>query len=163
MFIKVHIKGFFWVSCLLLLTSCGSKKKVSSSEKKSEEIKKDIVIKRQNDITTVAKFTKVANKMTIEPNDPNNPLIVNGDTLQNVKKVTYEKLEIDSTSTTNDKSIIKIDDKSESKKESKKKESNKEVEGVSGSDFKWSVWGIVVIMILGFVIYLFRGKLFKNN
>ncbi|WP_394749523.1 hypothetical protein [Spongiimicrobium salis] len=132
---------------LILLCSCGSRKRTVGKSEKIKVERKDISFVHNKDIISNVRVNKVLNKVTYEPLDVDTPIIINNDTIRNAR-ITLETKEIDSTSSTVDKGIIKAEDKSNFTSSEKTKDTKTESEGFNFKGFNWMLWIILLIAIV---------------
>lgn len=162
-------KGFEWFKWLLVILlisfmfSCGAKKKSLEVIKTKTETKKDLSAFKHNDILSSFLINKVDTKITLEPINPNNPIILNDSTsIQNARVVIEEKKD-NSHIEIRDKSKVEIKDKGVERVEKKEKIQHKEKEGVDTGDIKWSIWGSIMLIIIGTIIFRFRHRIFGRR
>tara|TARA_R110002012_G_scaffold232173_1_gene404882 strand:- start:355 stop:792 length:438 start_codon:yes stop_codon:yes gene_type:complete len=142
---------------LFSVVGCGSKKKTTEINKSVYKEKKDLSVFTQKNTLSVITFTKDATEMIIEPDVPNNPLIIGKDTIIGAKSVKYRKVKSDSTAQVTEQVTEQVEDKGEVKDNSTVKNTGMEREDTSGN-IKWSIWGIVVILLGAAFAYFFIWK-----
>jgi len=139
-------------------TSCGAKKRNVDVSKVKVNRQNDIVLKQQNDITTLAEFTRIANTLIIEPKDSVNQLIIGKDTIQGAKKVIYKKEQENSQIAIRDSSTVDITDKSKENVETKERNVQMEREGFDWKSLHYSLILGLMLVIAIIVLILVRRK-----
>lgn len=148
----------------LFITSCGARKVELEQQRVRTQKLTEMVLKLQNDIQSNITMRKVANKKIVEPVDPKLPSTYNGQDFQNAR-ITEEETTTDSTATMNDNSTTDINSSSQTDSSSESVKRNVDREG-NGSDIKWSIWGIAVIiigLIVGYLLYLYQKRNSSNK
>lgn len=161
------MKYILIIWCILLL-GCGSKKKTVEVDKSVYKENKDLWQKRLDSLAKEIEFRNSILDLSIEPVDPKIPnkakFTKTDDGFEfegENSKVGYKEEDKDSTVTENKGSKEEMNDNSNIESSNKSIKKEKEEQGADTGDIKWTVWGIVVIVvgILIGVLYLkARGR-----
>lgn len=130
---------------LVLLASCGTRKR----DVQVSTIKKDVLITKNNDISTNIITKNTSTSTTYTPIDPTKEMVLpDGRTSINTK--------IEEKSTQEDNNVVNIDKStSEIKDNSKEKDKGVHVETEKPNPYKWIGLWIAVIIIICCAIYFY--------
>lgn len=141
----------------LVMVGCGSKKKTLEVTKEERIENKDLSVFQQKDILSSILLNKLDTQITFEPINPAIPIKINDSTVIHNAKVVISTKKTDSTVINRDSSTTKMIDKGEVYEKKKAKNMDLEREDTS-NNIKWSIWGIVVILIGITFAYFFIWK-----
>lgn len=165
----INTKKKHWLLVLLtlLLSGCGSSKKTIDTSRGRTETKYDAVIERLDSLVQKWSYKNSFSEITFEPIDPTKPsharYVQGGDTVLfygNNTKVFQKRETTDSISLKTNVIKEKEEVKAEVKKDVKKKKLERKG---NATQIKWSIWGIVLIIIIASIVHFFRNKLPRKN
>lgn len=150
---------------MIVCTSCGSKKRAVQINKTKTEENRDVVLKQKNDILSSILVNKLDTRISFEPIDPNDPIILNDTTSIKNARVVIRNIKTDSSATITDKTIVDVIDKTKTSVEKKDKNVQMEREGFNWKGLKTALIWLAIVLIIAIVGYLkITGrKIFNRN